>query len=301
MDWNLDPVTRVFVVVSKEVQIKALAMNIQTAELWWLHRPNSHPSPHLLFYYIAHNFLKMCKSYIGWKRWTTERSVVQKVWMVRYSCSRDRFAKSECRYSDHSSRLLLKWKTGSRPVWVPHILPPLPHSVTVVTTQSMVAGFFFFFIFFPSCVCCSVFCVGDQFTEILIPTDWQSVCVFGCNLPPTTLLAVTGIFYVLDYFCNTGWNEYRNKSQHRKLTHEKKILPPLLQGLEPATVRLLVRFLPPPVHVLFSFLVCVTPPRFTRRRCLGRLSVVRPVSVTKNMLSALFLSSTARPVFHIRF
>ena len=125
------------------------------------------------------------------------------------------------------------------------------------------------------------------------------MCVFGCNLPPTTLLAVTGIFYVLDYFCNTGWNEYRNKSQHRKLTHEKKILPPLLQGLEPATVRLLVRFLPPPVHVLFSFLVCVTPPRFTRRRSLGRLSVVKPV--TKNMLSALFLSSTARPVFHIRF
>ena len=32
-----------------------------------------------------------------------------------------------------------------------------------------------------------------------------------------------------------GWNGYRNKSQHRKLTLEKKILPPVLQGLEPAT------------------------------------------------------------------
>ena len=32
-----------------------------------------------------------------------------------------------------------------------------------------------------------------------------------------------------------GWNGYRNKSQHRKLTQEKKILPPLLQGFEPAT------------------------------------------------------------------
>ena len=31
-----------------------------------------------------------------------------------------------------------------------------------------------------------------------------------------------------------GWNGYRNKSQHRKLTMEK-ILPPLLQGFEPAT------------------------------------------------------------------
>ena len=32
-----------------------------------------------------------------------------------------------------------------------------------------------------------------------------------------------------------GWNGYRNKSQHRKLTLEKKILPPLLQGFEPTT------------------------------------------------------------------
>ena len=32
-----------------------------------------------------------------------------------------------------------------------------------------------------------------------------------------------------------GWNRYWNKSQHRKLTLEKKILPPLLQGFEPTT------------------------------------------------------------------
>ena len=32
-----------------------------------------------------------------------------------------------------------------------------------------------------------------------------------------------------------GWNGYRNKSQHKKSTPEKKILPPLLQGFEPAT------------------------------------------------------------------
>ena len=35
-----------------------------------------------------------------------------------------------------------------------------------------------------------------------------------------------------------GWNGYRNKSQHRKSTLErKKILPPLLQGFESATWR----------------------------------------------------------------
>ena len=38
-----------------------------------------------------------------------------------------------------------------------------------------------------------------------------------------------------------GWNEYRNKSQHRKSTPEKKILPSLLQGFEPATFQSRVR------------------------------------------------------------
>ena len=37
------------------------------------------------------------------------------------------------------------------------------------------------------------------------------------------------------------WNGYRNKSQRKKLTLEKKILPPLLQGFEPATFRSRVR------------------------------------------------------------
>ena len=37
------------------------------------------------------------------------------------------------------------------------------------------------------------------------------------------------------------WNGYRNKSQHRKSTLEKKILPPLLQGFELATFQSWVR------------------------------------------------------------
>ena len=37
------------------------------------------------------------------------------------------------------------------------------------------------------------------------------------------------------------WDRYRNKSQHRKLTLEKKILPPLQQGFKPATFRAGVR------------------------------------------------------------
>jgi len=39
-----------------------------------------------------------------------------------------------------------------------------------------------------------------------------------------------------------GWNGYRNKSQHRKSTLEKKILPPFQQGFEPATFQSRVRY-----------------------------------------------------------
>ena len=38
-----------------------------------------------------------------------------------------------------------------------------------------------------------------------------------------------------------GWNGYRNKNQHRKLTLEKKILPPFQQGFKPATFQSRVR------------------------------------------------------------
>ena len=38
-----------------------------------------------------------------------------------------------------------------------------------------------------------------------------------------------------------GWNGYRNKSQHRKSTLEKKIFPPFQQGFEPATFQSRVR------------------------------------------------------------
>ena len=34
-----------------------------------------------------------------------------------------------------------------------------------------------------------------------------------------------------------GWNGYRNKSRHRKLTLGKKMFSPFLPGLEPATFR----------------------------------------------------------------
>ena len=56
-----------------------------------------------------------------------------------------------------------------------------------------------------------------------------------------------------------GWNGYRNKSQHWKLTLEKKILPSLMQGFEPATFWSRVRrsnhwAIPAPVNTSGMFL-----------------------------------------------
>ena len=77
--------------------------------------------------------------------------------------------------------------------------------------------------------------------------------VFSCNLPPALLAEWPGSFTCYLHFWQNdrgllratavtrGWNGYRNKSQHRKSTLEKKILPPLLQGFEPATFRSWVR------------------------------------------------------------
>ena len=66
---------------------------------------------------------------------------------------------------------------------------------------------------------------------------------FSCNLPPALLAEWPGSFTC--YWDNTaiirGWNGYRNKSQHRKSTLEKKILPPFQQGFEPATFQSRVR------------------------------------------------------------
>ena len=61
----------------------------------------------------------------------------------------------------------------------------------------------------------------------------QGVCKFSCNPPPALLAEWLGSL------CATavtwGWNGYRNKSQHRQLTLEKKILLPLMQGFKPMT------------------------------------------------------------------
>ena len=57
----------------------------------------------------------------------------------------------------------------------------------------------------------------------------KDVCMFRCNLPPALLTEWPGS---LTCHCgNTGVERTPNKSQHRKLTLEKKIPPPLLRDL----------------------------------------------------------------------
>ena len=56
-----------------------------------------------------------------------------------------------------------------------------------------------------------------------------------------------------------GWNGYRNKSQHRKSTLEKKILPPFQQGFKPSTFQSRVRcsnHWAIPAPFLFVLFVC---------------------------------------------
>ena len=59
------------------------------------------------------------------------------------------------------------------------------------------------------------------------------VCVFSCYLLSALLAEWPDLLRATAV--TQGWNGYQNKSWHRKLTLEKKILLPLLPGLKPRT------------------------------------------------------------------
>ena len=84
------------------------------------------------------------------------------------------------------------------------------------------------------CMFCGHHTTRHQFTvSFYSKPQMKGACVFSCSLPPALLAEWLGSFTC--YCRNMGWNGYWNKSQHRKLTLEKKILLPLLLGLEPET------------------------------------------------------------------
>ena len=63
----------------------------------------------------------------------------------------------------------------------------------------------------------------------------KGVCVFRCNLPLALLVEWPRSF--TSYCGSMGVQRTPNKSQHTKLTLEKKILPPFLPGFNLATFR----------------------------------------------------------------
>ena len=75
-------------------------------------------------------------------------------------------------------------------------------------------------------------CKAGQKLCMRVKPAYRATCAFG-RTDDLDLLRATAV--------TRGWNWYRNKSQHRKSTLEKKILPPLQQGFEPATFQSRVR------------------------------------------------------------
>ena len=95
-----------------------------------------------------------------------------------------------------------------------------------------------------------------------------------------------------------GWNGYRNKSQHRKSTLEKKILPPFQQGFEPATFQSRVRrsnhwAIPAPLIFGFSEVKAMIRRATHRRRWVtpghrwAKIESVKP-SISGFVLTSLF-------------
>ena len=93
--------------------------------------------------------------------------------------------------------------------------------------------------FSPDVILCSWLGLKHQLTTCLWGSRFlflhTSMSLFGCNTPPALLAEWPGPF---SCHCGyTGVERTPNKSQHTKMTLEKKILPPLLPGFELATFR----------------------------------------------------------------
>ena len=95
---------------------------------------------------------------------------------------------------------------------------------------------------FPDKLCMSSFLDRSPHCLIVSPFRllWvKRVCVLRCKLQPAILAEWPGSF--TNHCGNTGVERTPSKSQHTKLTLEKKILLPLLPGFELATFRSRVR------------------------------------------------------------
>ena len=101
------------------------------------------------------------------------------------------------------------------------------------------------------------------------------VYAFRCNLPAALLAEWPGSF--MCHCGNTGVEWTPNKSQHRKLTLEKKILLPLLQDFKPITFRSQVR----------HSTNCAIPTPVTKPVCIVQLK-----NILLNLLCLLIFETT---------
>ena len=105
-----------------------------------------------------------------------------------------------------------------------------------------------------------------------------------------------------------GWNGYRNKSQHRKSTLEKKILPPFQQGFGPATFQSRVwrsNHWAIPAPVLSSFSFVFSPPNclflFLLSSCFSILSVILTSWIAASYMLLELFNVNLSPVWGVCF
>ena len=100
-----------------------------------------------------------------------------------------------------------------------------------------------------------VLCTPYNLAPVYLKTHTKGSFVFSCNLPAALFAELSG--FVCATAVTQGWNKYWNKSQHRKLTMEKKILPLLLLGLKSLTLWLQVQHFTTKLSLLPILMCCI--------------------------------------------
>ena len=87
--------------------------------------------------------------------------------------------------------------------------------------------------------CCHLSTSSEYTIQLCTSLRCHFICSRNCRMHVCSAVTCQLHFWQNDWdlLCATavtwGWNGYRNKSQHKKLTQKKNILPPLLPGHKP--------------------------------------------------------------------
>ena len=152
------------------------------------------------------------------------------------------------------TRWLLSIRVNApRPVWIKHLsvwlmiayialFSALLSRLTALACDSTRVTSFFFSAFFWISTEVVYLQRWHGWCHMKLQPSRRKFCVHHTTMLHVTSCKATYVRYLLRATAVTrGWNGYRNKSQHRKSTLEKKILPPFLRGFELATFQSRVR------------------------------------------------------------